>query len=170
MSTLVPLSKQFYSYRRLWALMCLTLFIAGCSFAPIYKRPGLPVPASQSSDALNLKMGEGIPELLQDERRLIKDLSPNGELHGLVSLALSHNRDFRLICLRVKEARAGYGVARADRLPTLGLGVERDRQHFNNAASEERYGQDITLATLGVSDFDPDFFRPITQLVRGCSA
>lgn len=164
MSTHVPLSKQIQPRHRVWPAMCLALMVAGCSMAPTYQRPALPVPRSQDSAVLGLKAEEGASELSQDEQALIKDLSPNDELRGLVRLALSYNRDLRLAGLRVKESRAALGVSRADRFPTLGMGVERDRQHFDNAVAEERYGQDITLATLGFSDFDADFFGRLRSL------
>jgi efflux transporter, outer membrane factor (OMF) lipoprotein, NodT family len=164
MSTYVPLSKQIQSHHRSLLGMCMAMIVAGCSLVPTYQRPSLPVPRSQESTALEVKVGEDMPELSRDEQALITELSPNGELRSLVGLALSYNRDLRLAGLRVKEARAAHGVSRADRLPTVGAGVERDRQHFDNAAAEERYGQDITLATLGFSDFEPDFFGRLRSL------
>ncbi|PHX52359.1 RND transporter, partial [Pseudomonas syringae pv. syringae] len=56
------------------------------------------------------------------------------------------------------------GITRADRFPTLAAGVERDRQHFDNAAADERYGQDISIASVGVSDFELDFFGRVRSL------
>ncbi|MCF5351513.1 RND transporter, partial [Pseudomonas syringae] len=80
--------------------------------------------------------------------------------------ALAFNRDFRVAVLRVEEARAMRGITRADRFPTLAAGVERDRQHFDNAAADERYGQDISIASVGVSDFELDFFGRVRSLSK----
>ncbi|EGH22460.1 RND efflux system, outer membrane lipoprotein, NodT [Pseudomonas amygdali pv. mori str. 301020] len=56
------------------------------------------------------------------------------------------------------------GITRADRFPTIAAGVQRNRQHFDNAAADERYGQDLSIASVGVSDFELDFFGRVRSL------
>ncbi len=102
--------------------------------------------------------------LSQDEERLITELSPEGTLRPLVHLSLGFNRDFRVAVLRVEEAQALYRTARSDRTPTVAAGFERDRQQFDNAANNERYGQDLTSISVGVSDFELDFFGRVRSL------
>ncbi|SDT28953.1 outer membrane protein, multidrug efflux system [Pseudomonas asplenii] len=102
--------------------------------------------------------------LYADEETLLAELAPDGQLRRQVLLALGFNRDFQLAGLRVLEARALYGVSDADRSPTLNVGLERDRQHFDNAAADERYGQDLSVTSLGVSDFELDFFGRVKNL------
>ncbi|CAJ9261555.1 RND efflux system outer membrane lipoprotein [Burkholderia pseudomallei] len=50
-------------------------------------------------------------------------------LRALIDAALANNRDLRIATLRIQEARGLYGVARADRLPSIdgSLGYERTR-------------------------------------------
>jgi len=162
------LSKPIKTSRSLSLVGVLALTLAGCSLAPAYTRPALPVPASQSSaPTISAAAGDATPadvHFTQDEEQLFAELSPHGELKLLVISALGFNRDFRVAQLRVEEARALRGVTRADRLPTVAAGIERNRQHFDNAAADERYGQNISIASLGVSDFELDFFGRVRSL------
>jgi len=168
MSTNAPLSKPIRSRQRCWSVLWLTLSVTGCSLAPTYERPSLPVPQTQMTSV----MGEGLGgastpggiNLSQDEERLITELSPEGTLRPLVQLSLGFNRDFRVAALRVQEAQALYRTARSDRTPSVAAGFERDRQQFDNAANNERYGQDLTSISVGVSDFELDFFGRIRSL------
>lgn len=46
---------------------------------------------------------------------------PDARLQALIDAALENNRDMRIAVARVQEARAQYGFAKADRLPTVNL-------------------------------------------------
>lgn len=148
--------------------LLLALSLTGCSLAPVYERPSLPIPATQNAGVFaegqaSLAEQRDV-ELSQDESQLITELAPEGELRLLVQQALVFNRDFRVAVLRVDEAQALYGISRADQIPSLAAGLERDRQHFDKAATNERYGQDLTVASVGISDFELDFFGRVRSL------
>ncbi len=161
----IPLSKSKRSNLICWSVLSLALSIAGCSLAPDYRRPSLPVPVAQGADlqAAPHPMVPGMP-LSADEIRLLTELEPNGELQCLVQQGLVFNRDFQVASLRVREAQALAGITRADRLPTLAASLERDKQHFDNAALNERYGQNLKYASVGISDFELDFFGRVRSL------
>ncbi|WP_459202879.1 efflux transporter outer membrane subunit [Pseudomonas fragariae (ex Marin et al. 2024)] len=158
-----PLSKRIRNRCRYCLAMLASLVLSGCSLIPAYQRPALPVPVDQVS-AVVPASSTSADLLTADEEALAAELSPKVELRGLLQSALAFNRDFRVAVLRVEEARAMRGITRADRVPTLAAGVERDRQHFDNAAADERYGQDISIASVGVSDFELDFFGRVRSL------
>ncbi|WP_024684662.1 efflux transporter outer membrane subunit [Pseudomonas syringae] len=159
-----PLSKRIRNRRRYCLAMLASLVLSGCSLIPVYQRPALPVPVDQVSAVVAAPNTSTAVVLSADEEALAGELSPKGELRGLLQSALAFNRDLRVAVLRVEEARAMRGITRADRFPTLAAGVERDRQHFDNAAADERYGQDISIASVGVSDFELDFFGRVRSL------
>ncbi|RMP74690.1 RND efflux system, outer membrane lipoprotein [Pseudomonas syringae pv. atrofaciens] len=159
-----PLSKRIRNRRRYCLAMLASLILSGCSLIPAYQRPVLPVPVDQVSAVVAAANTSTALVLSADEEALAGELSPKDELRGLLQSALAFNRDLRVAVLRVEEARAMRGITRADRFPTLAAGVERDRQHFDNAAADERYGQDISIASVGVSDFELDFFGRVRSL------
>lgn len=138
--------------------------VSGCSLAPSYERPALPVPSAQGLATAAPSAGAGDTALSVDEQSFVNDLSPDGDLAVRVRLALDFNRDLRITALRVQEARSTLRIVQADRLPTLVAGVQRDRQHFADRAMDERYGQDLSAASLGVSDYELDFFGRLKSL------
>ncbi|CAM3239665.1 RND transporter [Pseudomonas floridensis] len=160
----LALSKPIRCCRRGYLGVLLTLLVSGCSLAPDYQRPAMPVPDRQSSSLAASEQTATHATLTPEEASLIAELAPQGDLRTLVLSALAFNRDFRITGLRVEEARAMRGVTVADRWPTVAAGLERDRQHFDSKAADERYGQDITLASLGVSSFELDFFGRVRSL------
>ncbi|KPY63097.1 RND efflux system, outer membrane lipoprotein [Pseudomonas amygdali pv. sesami] len=159
-----PLSKRIRNLGCCCLAMLLSLIFSGCSLIPEYQRPALPVPADQLSAVVPAGDASIAIALTADEEALAAELSPKGELRVLLQSALTFNRDFRVAVLRVDEARAMRGITRADRFPTIAAGVQRNRQHFDNAAADERYGQDLSIASVGVSDFELDFFGRVRSL------
>ncbi|KPW67596.1 RND efflux system, outer membrane lipoprotein, NodT [Pseudomonas syringae pv. broussonetiae] len=159
-----PLSKRIRNLGCCCLTMLLSLVFSGCSLIPEYQRPALPVPADQLSAVVPAGDASIAIALTADEEALAAELSPKGELRVLLQSALTFNRDFRVALLRVDEARAMRGITRADRFPTIAAGVQRNRQHFDNAAADERYGQDLSIASVGVSDFELDFFGRVRSL------
>ena len=100
---------------------CLWLLsLAGCtSLAPVYQAPPLPVASAYCTDCSADGDGVAAPAW--------RDYFSDPGLQALIALALQQNRDLRIAALRVEEARAAYGIARADQLPTLALGLDGTR-------------------------------------------
>jgi multidrug efflux system outer membrane protein len=103
-------------------LAALPLLLAACqSMAPDYQRPAAPVAArypQQADDA-----GEAVPAL--GWQAWFRD----PQLQAIIAQALANNRDLRAAALRVEEARALYGIQRADLFPAIGAqaGLDRSR-------------------------------------------
>ncbi|HRM95441.1 MAG TPA: TolC family protein, partial [Alicycliphilus sp.] len=97
----------------LWAL-------AGCTtLPPGYQPPAAQIPAqfSSASPADASQVGE----------LAWRDYFTEPELQALITKALANNRDLRAAMLRVEQARAAYGISRADRVPAVGLGLDSQR-------------------------------------------
>ena len=92
----------------LWTLL------AGCALLPEYQRPELPVP---------VKWSQAVAPDAAREASAIKWRSffPDPRLQVLIAAAIENNRDMRIAVARIEEARAVFGIARADRFPTLDL-------------------------------------------------
>lgn len=106
-----------YAYGLRAAVMALALSLSACvSLAPQYERPPLPVAPSWPTDA---------PDAGQTTAADVawRDYFPDPQLQALIEQALEHNRDLRIAAQRVEEARAAYGVRRADQFPTVAAGA-----------------------------------------------
>lgn len=89
---------------------------------------------------------------------------PDPALQGLIALALDNNRDLRIAAARVEEARAQYGVSRAERLPSVGLtgtaaliglpsnGAQTASERFDLGASMLSYEVDFWGRLAGLSE------------------
>jgi outer membrane protein, multidrug efflux system len=96
--------------RRLVAPLALALGLTGCLVGPNYHRPAVSVPAQfpgEPSGAASISDKKWF-ELFQD-----------ATLKQSVDTALEKNFDVRIAAERVIEARAQYGIQRANLLPTL---------------------------------------------------
>lgn len=141
--------------------MAPALMLAACtSMAPPYAAPPLPVPAAYPADAPVPARGT------QAARLEWADLFPDPALRRLVDQALAHNRDLHVAALRVEEARAAYGIQRAEQWPTLGLGAEGSRARVPGDLNVT--GRSVITSSrqvgLGVNAWELDFWGRIASL------
>jgi multidrug efflux system outer membrane protein len=95
---------------RRWVVAGLALGLCGCLLGPNYHRPATSLPAAFPGSAAS-------QESLADKKWF--DLFQDATLKQLVETALAKNFDVRIAAERVLEARAQYGITRANLLPTL---------------------------------------------------
>lgn len=141
------------------SILVLCAVLTGCSMMPDYHRPELPVPAQWPQ--LPQVAGTFNPSTL-DWRTFFAD----PRLEALIAAALEHNRDMRIAVTRVEEARALYGISRADRLPTLNLTASRsaaltpgDLSLTGRPLNSQRY--DVGLSMLS---YELDFWGRVKSL------
>ncbi|PKO84239.1 MAG: RND transporter [Betaproteobacteria bacterium HGW-Betaproteobacteria-11] len=144
------------------------LCLAGCSLAPPYQRPELPVaktwPSGSAAEAAQ-KVGAGDTATMDDFGDW-RNVLPDPRLQALVATALEYNRDLRISVARVAEARAQFGIVHADRLPNVALsgGQSAARTPGRLTAS----GQPLTSrrydVALGVTAFELDFWGRVKNL------
>ena len=98
------------------------LGLGGCmSLAPSYVRPAPPIPDTWTVDSSThaASPGDATPVSVSPDWR---SYFPDAQLQVLIEQALSANRDLRIAAQRVEQARATYGIRRADTLPTVSAG------------------------------------------------
>lgn len=148
------------------------LLLAGCSFAPVYQRPELPVPAqwpaSEKVGAGETAAGDMHDAQVADWRSFL----PDPRLQALIGAAFEHNRDMRIAVARVEEARALYGVTRADRLPTANLAASQAAARTpgqltptGQPQTSRRYDVDV-----GITAFELDFWGRVKNLTEAARA
>jgi NodT family efflux transporter outer membrane factor (OMF) lipoprotein len=98
---------------RLMGAAGLAVVLAGCAVGPNYKRPAVTAPpqfrAATDAPGSPASLGDTKwPEVFQDDK-----------LKELITAALAENYDIQIASARVLQARARYGIARADLFPTL---------------------------------------------------
>ena len=91
---------------------------------------------------------------------------PDPQLQSLIATALENNRDLRIAAARVQEARAQYGLASAERWPTLNLlgttsfsGTPADLSGTGSAVTSERH--DLSLSSIS---YEVDFWGRLQGL------
>jgi outer membrane protein, multidrug efflux system len=137
----------------------LTLLLAGCaSMAPPYVEPTLPVSPAYATAAI--QQGDSVAAIGW------RDYFTDPKLQTLIELALSNNRDLRIAMLRVEEARATYGIQRAERFPTVGVQASEDRSR--TPADLSVTGKTLIASQyqvgLGMSSWEIDFWGRVRSL------
>lgn len=127
---IMPTNSQLHAARHrprlrlvLPAALILSLYLAGC--APLTRDAAAPdpsIPAAYPDQPANGAVST-VPAAAIAWRSYFTDPA----LRAVVEQALAHNRDLRTAILRVEEARAAYGIQRADRLPTLAASFSGER-------------------------------------------
>ncbi|MBU5640856.1 efflux transporter outer membrane subunit [Citrobacter sp. S46_ASV_140] len=129
--------------------------LAGCSLAPDYQRPTLPVPQqfSLSQNAL-----VSAPVGYQDTGW--RSFFVDSQVKALIGEALVNNRDLRMAVLKVQEARAQYGVTDADRYPqiTAGSSGTYSSKLKGDSSTDREFEAGLNLS------FDLDFFGRLKNM------
>lgn len=146
-------------------LALLAAALAGCvSLAPPFERPPMPVPQTFPNTApTTAPTTEGG---LTAADIGWKDYFTDPTLQGLIADALAYNRDLRLAVQRVEEARAMYGIRRADQFPTIG--VEADLARARVPADLTGIGRPVTAnqfqVGIGLASWELDFWGRVANL------
>ncbi|WP_038498545.1 efflux transporter outer membrane subunit [Janthinobacterium agaricidamnosum] len=140
-------------------LALMSLLGACTSMAPPYQAPALPVAAAypETDPAAGARPASAIGW---------RDYFADPLLQELIVQALRHNRDLRIAALRIQEARAAYGIQRAEQFPTVGLGAEGNRSRVPGDLNVT--GQPLVAsqyqAGLSVSAWELDFWGRVRSL------
>jgi multidrug efflux system outer membrane protein len=128
------------------------MVLAACSQTSEFQRPAPPIPEKWSAvSAQNVKS--------QAASTHWRSFFPDPRLQALIGSALENNRDLRIAVARVEEARALYGITRADRLPTVNLLGNGNFSGMSGSPTSKSVD-----ATLSAVSFELDFWGRLASL------
>lgn len=135
----------------------LLVLLAACASTPELEMPKPPVPDAWP----------GVPEAGSSVSGTHwKQFFTDPQLQALIAMALDNNRDLRIAAGRVQEARAQFGLAKADRFPSLSLTgsgafitTPPDLVTAGSSSTTERY--DLGLSMLS---YEVDFWGRLSGL------
>jgi len=144
-----------------YVLSCVA--VLGCKVGPDYERPPVVAPANfRAAEAGNTAAQESIANVPWWE--LFKD----PQLRDLIKVALEQNRDLKIAIERIEEARANFGISKADLYPHLNAKVLAGGLNPSDASLThvpEGSGSNATgLADVGIGfSWELDFFGRIRR-------
>ena len=148
---------------RIPVIVALAFAISSCSLVPEYFRPAAPVPETYpgqpaNDSVTNVPVTEAPPLTWQT-------YFPDADLQKLIQVGLQHNRDLKTAVLRMDEAKATYGVQKADRLPTVqgNLNYDRSRTVFS---SSQAFEAELFRVGVGISEYEIDVFGRVKSLTQ----
>ena len=162
----LPAAPELQQPTRMMFAGCLLtamVLFAGCSFIPAYQRPAAPVAANYPLDDAQATTGAAAASL--PWQQFFTDV----RLQKLMALAIDNNRDLRVAVLNIEQARAQYGVTRANQFPTVNgvfAGSRSPSPASPSAASQPGSTSITSLYTVGlqVTAYELDFFGRVASL------
>lgn len=147
---------------RRFVLLLAATSLGGCSLAPHYVRPELPVPPSWPVGDAYLKQSEAaLPSVTY------RDIFRDPRLRSLIEQALVNNRDLRVAAANIASARAQYHIQRAELLPEVdATGGYRfaDPGGGNSSGTNTNRGSGSFSADIGINAFEIDLFGRVRSL------
>lgn len=143
-------------FSRISAMVALAFAMSSCSLVPEYFRPAAPVPETYPGQPTDESVTEAPPLTWQS-------YFADADLQKLIEVGLAHNRDLKTAVLRMDEAKATYGIQKADRLPTIqgNLNYDRSRTVFS---SSQAFEAELYRVGVGISDYEIDVFGRVKSL------
>lgn len=149
---------------RIPASALLVSLLIGCAGTSAPERPATPIPASYAV----AQPADGNGVALPGWQRFF----PDTRLQRLIAAALERNHDLQAAVARVGEARAIYGIQKADQLPTVALGASDTRGRTpadlrlpGTPAVGEQY-----QVSLGIAAYELDFWGRVASLKQAALA
>lgn len=143
--------------RYIFIIVLITGFFSSCMMGPNFQKPELEIPGNYLGDAaqadsINLRWWE----IFDDE-----------VLDTMVKVALAHNLDVKMAVARIEQARAYWGMTKADIWPSIDIQAGAGRGNFGGGIKMETSNQ--FYVTPGLS-WELDFWGKYRRLSESAQA
>ena len=146
-----------------WPLLLALTALNGCSLAPRYTPPQLPVPAEWPQGAAYETSTPGAATVSQIGWR---EFYRDERLRTVVDQSLTNNRDLRIATLNIERARALYRIRRADQFPTIEAVASGTAQRIPGSISPTGGGSTVRdyRVEVGFASYELDLFGRVRNL------
>ncbi len=157
------MKNQSMSLVQLLSVSLLLLVVTGCTMAPEYLRPTMPV----ADNMTGLKAGQSEPSIETQGKSKVSELGWHNVfidplLQQLIETALTNNRDLRETVLNVEAYQAQYRIQRSALLPTItgdGYGVKQRTLGAGGHTTSETYSLKV-----GTTAYELDLYGRVRNL------
>jgi len=155
-----------------FAALMATALSTGCSLAPDYVRPDLPVPPAWPVGAAYQTVpppnAHGADPIASGETIGWREFFTDPRLRALIGISLRNNRDLRIATLNVAAAEAQYHVQRANLFPLIAAtGADTIEKMPDNGSGPGPPGTSrIYSLNAGFMSYEIDLFGRVRDLSR----
>lgn len=151
--------------RKILPLLAVSFF-CGCTRAPQYVRPQLPVPSDWPESSAAQAGAPGAPEAAGLRWQ---DFFTDQRLQSVIELALANNRDLRIATLNIEKVQAFYRIQRAELYPAVVASASADAYRVPENLTSSGHPETVAQYTvgLGFTSWELDFFGRIRSLKTG---
>ena len=141
-----------------------TFAVSGCSLATHHQSRSLRVPSGYPADTGTLAGASSASPTAAEITWQEYFVDPY--LRTLIAQALENSRDLRGAVLRVEEARATYGIQRANQFPTIAAGIDgsRARTPADLSITGRSEISSQYQVSLGLAAWEVDFWGRVRNL------
>ena len=138
------------------------LAIGGCSLAPAYRQPDLPVAADLQASRSSVGPSVGDQSPMIGPELNWREYFTDHRLQHLIEAALAGNRDLRVSALNVEAYQAQYRIQRAALLPAIGgEGLSRKQRTLSGS---DHATSEVYAASVGITAYELDLFGRVRSL------
>ena len=140
-----------------------SLLLSGCTMAPKYARPSLPVPDAWPESAISTPAPAEVPAPNELPWR---DYFTDTKLRSVIELALSNNRDLRVAALHVQKAQALFRIQRAELTPSVGVMADGQKYRLPEKMTSDGVAQIVEQysVNVGTLSWELDLFGRVRSL------